>query len=122
MESPIAITNLNDFIFCPVSIYFHAIDSDAEKLTYQDHYQINGTAAHEKSDSGAYSDRKDILQAVSVYCEKYDLYGKIDTFDIKTDKLTERKKKISTIYDGYVFQVYAQYFALTPLAYVTLQR
>ena len=73
-ENPIVISNLNDFIFCPASIYFHSIDSDAEKLTFQDHYQLNGTAAHEKSDNGEYSDRKDILQAISVYCEKYDIY------------------------------------------------
>ena len=25
-ESPIPISNLNDFIFCPVSIYFHGLD------------------------------------------------------------------------------------------------
>lgn len=116
-ENPIAISNLNDFIFCPVSIYFNSIDSDAERLTFQDHYQLNGTAAHQKSDKGEYSDRKDILQAIPVYCEKYNIYGKIDIFDIKTGKLTERKKKIKAIYDGYIFQVYAQYFALTEMGY-----
>ena len=30
----------------------------------------------------------------------------------KTSTLTERKNKISTIYDGYVFQLYAQYFCM----------
>lgn len=116
-ENPITITTLNDFIFCPVSIYFHSLETDAEKLTYQDHYQLNGSSAHEKSDSGTYSDRKDMCQGMSVYCEKYDLCGKIDTFDIRTGKLTERKKMISRIYDGYVFQIYAQYFALTEMGY-----
>lgn len=116
-ENPISISNLNDFIFCPASIYFHSIDSDVEKLTFQDHYQLNGTAAHEKSDNGEYSYRKDILQAIPVYCEKYDIYGKIDTFDIRSGKLTERKKKVKVIYDGYVFQIFAQYFALSEMGY-----
>ena len=116
-EYPISISNLNDFVFCPVSIYFHAVESDTEKLTYQDSFQINGSAAHERSDTGAYSTQKDMLQGISVYCEKYDLSGKIDTFDIKNGILTERKKRIKTVYDGYVFQLYAQYFALQEMGY-----
>ena len=116
-EYPVSVSNLNDFVFCPVSIYFHAVEADTEKLTYQDSYQINGAAAHEKSDLGAYSTKKDMLQGVSVYCEKYNLIGKIDTFDAKSGILTERKKKIKTVYDGYVFQLYAQYFALCEMGY-----
>lgn len=117
MENPVSISNLNDFIFCPASIYFHALDIETESLMYQDDCQINGSAAHEKSDSGRYSDRKNVLQAISVYCEKYNLLGKIDTFDSDTGILTERKKKITTIYDGYVFQIYAQYFALVEMGF-----
>ena len=111
-EYPIAISNLNDFVFCPVSIYFHSLDHDTEKLTYQDDAQLNGTAAHEAIDAGRYSDRKSVWQAVPVYSTRYGLFGKIDLFDADSGLLTERKKKIVTVYDGYVFQLYAQYFAL----------
>lgn len=83
----------------------------------QDSYQLNGTAAHEKSDTGQYSSRKSILQGISVFSEKYNICGKIDTFDVDKGMLTERKKKIKTIYDGYIFQLYAQYFALTEMGY-----
>ena len=38
-------------------------------------------AQHEKVDSAAYSTRKSMLQGIPVYCEKYNLIGKIDTFD-----------------------------------------
>jgi CRISPR-associated protein Cas4 len=31
--------------------------------------------------------------------------------------LTERKKKIKMLYNGYVFQLYAQYFCLTEMGY-----
>lgn len=116
-EEPIPITNLNDFIFCPVSIYFHSLDMDTDRISYQDEYQINGTASHEKSDEGKYSSRKNVFQAMSVFSEKYCLYGKIDVFDADKGLLTERKKKIKTIYDGYVFQLYAQYFSLLEMGY-----
>lgn len=116
-ENPVLITNLNDFVFCPASIYFHALDCDTEKLTYRDECQINGTKAHEKSDSGMYSDRTGVMQAVSVFSQRYGLIGKIDVFDSKSGVLTERKKRISTVYDGYVFQLYAQCFALREMDY-----
>lgn len=116
-EEPLIISNLNDFIFCPASIYFHSLEEDEENLLGQDSYQINGSAAHEKSDKAEYSSRKSVLQGISIYCEKYNLCGKIDVFDSESGILTERKKKIKTIYDGYVFQVYAQYFALIEMGY-----
>ena len=43
MEDLILISNLNDFIFCPVSIYFHKLYGNQDNLTYQSQYQINGT-------------------------------------------------------------------------------
>ena len=119
-ENPILISNLNDFIFCPVSIYFHSLDAEDVMLT-QSEDQLNGSKAHEKVDSAEYSLKKTILQAVSVYCEKYGLIGKIDVFDCDKHILTERKKKITTIYDGYVFQLYAQYFALIEMGYMVDQ-
>lgn len=116
-EEPISISNLNDFIFCPVSIYFHSLEDDTDTMIFQDSCQINGTHAHEKSDLAAYSSKTGVLQGVGVYCDRYDICGKIDTFDIETGTLTERKKKIKTVYDGYVFQVYAQYFSLEEMGY-----
>lgn len=117
MDDAILITELNDFIFCPVSIYFHKMYSDMERIIYQNTDQINGTVAHEKVDNGAYSTRKNILKGIDVYCEQYNLRGKIDLFDIDAKVLRERKKKVKTIYDGYIFQVYAQYFALIEMGY-----
>ena len=117
MDDAILITELNDFIFCPVSIYFHKMYYDMNRMIYQNTDQINGTAAHEKVDNGTYSTRKSILKGLEVYCEKYNLRGKIDLLDVATKTLRERKKKVKTIYDGYIFQVYAQYFALIEMGY-----
>lgn len=47
----------------------------------------------------------------------YNLCGKIDLFDTEKGLLTERKKHIETIYDGYVFQLYAQCFCLREMGY-----
>ena len=115
-EQPLAISQLNDFIFCPVSIFFHSLETE-ENIMVQDSFQLNGTNAHKHSDSATYSTEKSVLQGVSVYCEKYNLIGKIDIFDEKTGVLTERKKKIKTIYDGYIYQIYAQYFSLIEMGY-----
>ena len=118
MENPISITMLNDFVFCPVSIYFHNLYQGVEKNLYQGKSQINGTKAHETIDSNTLSNKENFIYAKEVYCEKYNLMGKIDCFDIKKQSLIERKKKITTIYDGYVFQLYAQYFAMIEMGYV----
>lgn len=117
MENPIAISKLNDFIFCPVSIYFHELDIETEKMTYQSAYQLNGTAAHEAIDEKRYSTKKEIFQGIDIYCEKYNLYGKIDIFDNEKGILTERKKKISKIYDGYIYQLYGEYFSMVEMGF-----
>ena len=86
-------------------------------MLYQSSDQINGTSAHEAIDGGTYSKDPNVLMAKDVYCEKYGLIGKIDIYDKKKKILRERKKRVKTIYDGYVFQVYAQYFALKEMGY-----
>jgi CRISPR-associated protein Cas4 len=117
MEEIILISYLNDFIFCPISIYFHKLYGNMETKLYQRDYQINGTDAHKSIDTKTYSTRLDILQGIDVYTEEYGILGKIDIFDIKNGILTERKKKIVEIYDGYIFQIYAQYYALNEMGY-----
>lgn len=117
MEHPILITWLNDFLFCPASIYFHNLYGEKEQVSFQDSSQLNGTNAHKSIDSGGYSTRTDTLCGVSVFCERYGLTGKIDIFYVSTGELVERKKKIKTVYDGYVFQLYAQYFSLLEMGY-----
>ena len=117
MYTEIAITLLNDFIFCPASIYFHMLYADTNKLLFQSEKQINGTAAHSAIDEGRYSSRKDVLTSLDVYSEKYGLTGRIDIYNQTKGILIERKRQIKTIYDGYVYQVYAQCVALREMGY-----
>lgn len=115
MEGYILISHINDFIFCPISIYYHQLYGKLSTRIYQDLPQIDGKFAHEAIDEMKYSTRKNVLQGIEVFSEKYNLCGKIDIFDIDSGVLTERKKHISQIYDGYIFQIYAQYFCLTEM-------
>lgn len=117
MEELMLISELNDFIFCPLSIYFHGLYGNLEKIIYQGTRQLSGTKAHENIDKNKYSSRKNILQGTYVHSSTYNILGKIDIFDERTNTLIERKKHIKKIYDGYIFQVYGQYFALKDMGY-----
>lgn len=57
------------------------------------------------------------MQAIPVYSEKYNLIGNIDMFNLNTGELVERKKHVTKIYDGYIFQLYAQYYCLCEMGY-----
>lgn len=121
MELYLKITYLNDFIFCPLSIYYHQLYGElAERLYYND-AQLDGKAVHESIDNRHYSTHKNILQGIDVYSEEYKICGKIDLFDSDKCLLTERKKHIEKIYDGYLFQLYAQCFCLREMGYTVNQ-
>lgn len=117
MEPVLKISNLNDFIFCPASIYYHLIYQELDYSVYKEIDQIRGSFIHETIDKSKYSTAKNILQGLEIYCDKYKIIGKIDIYDKDKKILVERKNKITTIYDGYIFQLYAQYFAMKELGY-----
>ena len=117
MDEVILISNLNDFVFCPASIYFHNLYGRQSSIMFQNTEQINGTKAHEAVDQGRYSSRKEVITALDVYSEKYNVVGKIDIYDGRTKTLIERKRTIKHLYEGYYFQIYAQYFAMKEMGY-----
>lgn len=117
METYIPISYLNDFIFCPRSIYFHQLYGRASTRLYHTNDQAKGLAAHKTIDNQVYSTAKTVLQGLEVFSEYYNLCGKIDLYYAKTQELVERKKKIKVIYPGYIFQLYAQYFGLVEMGY-----
>ncbi len=117
MEPYIQISKINDFIFCPKSIYFHGLYENFSEKTYHQSPQVKGKIKHESVDYQKYSTAKKYLQGLEIYSEKYNLAGKIDMYDQCAKTLTERKNKISKIYDGYRYQLYAQYFCLKEMGY-----
>lgn len=117
MESYLMISFLNDFIFCPRSIYFHQLYGRMSTKVYHSSVQTKGLNAHKSIDTQRYSTAKKVLQGIEVYSDKYRLCGKIDLYDQEKKQLVERKKKIKVIYDGFVYQAYAQYFCLIEMGY-----
>ena len=130
MESYIKLSTLNDFMFCPKSIYYHNLYDSYEKKVYQDEAQIAWTIAHEAVDNKTYSSSKNVLLSLDVYCHKYGIAWKIDQFFIKEWKLIERKNKIHIweqedwkkkenikIYIWYKYQLWGQMFCLEEMWY-----
>lgn len=118
MEQYIQISKLNDFIFCPRSVYLHSIYENFNQKTYHRTAQTEGKIKHENIDKCKYSTAKRYLQGLSVYSEKYNLMGKIDVYDSEEKILIERKNKVKQIYDGYRHQLYAHYFCLQEMGYI----
>lgn len=118
MESAILLSELNDFVFCPRSIYFHHIYGEYDTSLYHTTDQVRGSLAHAIIDERRYSSRKTVLQGMSIYSESFGIMGKIDLYDTRTGMLTERKRKIHKVYDGYCWQLYGQYYCLSEMGYV----
>ena len=117
MEAYIPISELNDFLFCPKSIYFHHLYGKLNASLYHDKPQIAGKINHECIDEGEYSSSKHFLQGMEIYSAELGLCGKIDILDTKKHALIERKTKIQHLYEGYIMQVYAQYYCLQEMGY-----
>lgn len=110
MEELIPFTMLNDFIFCPASIYFHKMYDGVENLLFTGEKQLSGKSLHKKIDENTWT-QSNVICGRTFETTEYGLYGKIDKYYKVSKKLTESKAKITTIYDGYVFQLYAQCFS-----------
>ena len=117
MESYIQISKINDFIFCPKSLYFHSVYERMNEKTYHASPQTRGKIKHRPIDEHRYSTAKKHLQGLEVFSEKYGLTGKIDIYDQEKFSLIERKNSIKKIYDGYKFQLYAQCFCLQEMGF-----
>lgn len=112
------ISQLNDFVFCPYSIYLHTVYQTLDDDNYYDLPQIKGKYAHQTVDDGTYSTKKSVITGMMVYSEYYGLVGRIDQYFFDDKKLVERKRSIKTIYDGYKLQLYAQYFCMIEMGFV----
>lgn len=117
MDNLIQISKINDFIFCPYSIYLHSIYNSFSSYTYHSRYQRMGKIKHENIDTGQYSTAKKYLQGMSVYSEEWGLVGKIDVYDKESKSLIERKYKIKEVYDGQRYQLFAQKVCMEEMGY-----
>ncbi|MFV0290262.1 MAG: type V CRISPR-associated protein Cas4 [Mangrovibacterium sp.] len=118
MENLIQITYLNDFIFCPYSIYLHQIFEDGEIESFQASPQSEGRMVHADIDSEEHQTKdSSCVKGIYVYSESLKLYGKIDSYFPERRALVERKKEIKVLYQGYLYQLWAQFFAMREMGY-----
>ena len=116
-EDYITISSLNDFIFCPYSIYLHNVYENTDESLFHAIPQTQGRIAHEAVDEKKSSTRKDVLQALPVYSQRYRLMGKIDIYKAKEKYLIERKYQLRNIYQGQIYQLWAQMLCLLEMGY-----
>ena len=114
METYISISQLNDFVFCPYSIYLHNVYKGGVEDTYHASPQTAGKNAHNAVD--AQRIRKKV-SGIEVFSQELGLMGKIDVYDPEKEELTERKRCVKQIYQGQIFQLQAQYFSMKEMGY-----
>ena len=108
---------LNDFIFCPYSIYLHNIYADTDTSMYQATPQTRGSLSHRTVDEKIASHRKEDYMALNVYSDRYHLMGKIDLYRSDTQSLYERKYQLKKIFIGHIYQIWAQMFCLQEMGF-----
>lgn len=108
---------LNDFIFCPYSIYLHNVYMETDETLYHAPPQIRGKIAHKTIDNKTASNVKKDLQSLPVYSDRFKIMGKIDIYRDKDKLLIERKYQLKQIFKGQIYQLWAQYICLTEMGY-----
>lgn len=117
MDDYISISALNDFVFCPYSIYLHNVYMETDEGLYHATPQTRGRIAHETIDYKKASNRTADLQSLPVISMKYGLVGKIDLYKGQEKKLIERKYQLKNIYQGQIYQLWAQYLCMIEMGY-----
>ena len=83
----IHISTLNDFVFCPYSIYLHNVYMDTDESLFHATPQTRGRIAHKSIDNKSANNCKDNLISYPVYSAKIGLMGSIILFEVNNVKL-----------------------------------
>ncbi len=117
MTDYISLSTLNDFIFCPYSIYLHSVYMETDGDIYKATPQVKGTIAHEGVDNKSGSTRRADIMALPVYCDELGISGKIDLYKQDRRLLVERKNNLKRIFRGHIYQLWGQYFCMKEMGY-----
>lgn len=116
-EDYISISSLNDFIFCPYSIYLHNVYESTDESIYHATPQTRGQISHKTVDEKRGSTSRNVIYSLPVFSERYRLMGKIDLYRIKEKYLIERKYQLKHIYQGQLYQIWAQMICFKEMGY-----
>ena len=90
---------------------------DTDEGLYHAKPQTRGKIVHETVDNKTVSNRKSDLFSLPVYSIRYKLMGKIDIYRKNEKLLIERKYQLKQIFQGQIYQLWAQYFCLLEMGY-----
>lgn len=90
---------------------------DTDEMVFQASPQTQGKLAHATIDNKTASNRANDLISLPVFSERYGLMGKIDIYKIKEKRLIERKYQLKQIYQGHIYQLWAQMLCLIEMGY-----
>lgn len=117
MDDYIPLSALNDFIFCPYSIYLHNVYMETDDEVYKAEPQAKGTIAHRGIDSKNGSTRKSDILSLAVYSDGFGISGRIDIYKQDKHLLIERQNNLKHIYKGQIYQLWGQYFFMKEMGY-----
>lgn len=112
MDDYLAISLLNDFVFCPYSIYLHNVYMESDESQYHAIPQTMGRIAHETVDEKKTTNGRGDLVSISVCSNEFRIFGKIDLYRYSSKTLIERKYQLKNIFRGQIYQLWAQYYCL----------
>ena len=69
MDKYIPISALNDYIFCPYSIYLHSVYMETDEDMFKATPQLSGSSAHNATNGKTSSTRRNDIMALPVYPE-----------------------------------------------------
>ncbi len=78
--------------------------------------QVQGRYSHSTVDNNKIKD-KNVITSLSVYSDTLGLMGKIDIYRIQQKQLIERKYRLQNIFQGQIYQLWAQYFCMCEMGY-----
>lgn len=117
MDDYLNISTLNDFIFCPYSIYLHNVYMEADEGMYHAVPQVKGKVSHTGIDNKTYSTRKTDVMSMPICSNQLGAVGKIDLYKADKKSLIERKYRLKQVFRGQIYQLWAQYFCLIEMGY-----
>jgi CRISPR-associated protein Cas4 len=89
--------------------------------TDEDNYhatpQTRGKVAHQSIDNKVAGTKRTDIVSISVCSTQLNIVGKIDLYHQDTQQLIERKYELKQIYQGQIYQLWAQYFCMIEMGY-----
>lgn len=90
---------------------------ETDEMMFHAEPQTRGKVAHETIDHKTYSNRASEILSLPVYSEEYGLMGRIDHYKRKDKMLIERKYQIKQVFQGQIYQLWAQMLCLQEMGY-----